>query len=265
MKKQIAAWLLPKLLAKKSPSSIPRTGEAGKKMNCYSIYLGADDEKPTHLLDGYDQNTQELIGLAPDANGYFRNEVILPIDKVLEEGINVYFYYGLSTQRYTNMYILALYQVIPLDKLVIRLKRCRLAVSQAIFNKKKLITRDSIQLLQTIVDNQLKETSPSTWTNSSSTGVTACSLMTALYSSKWIEHPASGTEKRRLELHLDALTDSGDLTKGSNGLYLATGRALRTIEEHEELERRHGEAVRQQWLMLFLTLVLAIAAAAEAL
>ncbi|EKF9846949.1 hypothetical protein O1D35_003649 [Vibrio cholerae] len=88
-------------------------------------------------------------------------------------------------------------------------------------------------------------------------------LMTKLYSIRWVTHPSGDELERKLQLYLDSLVKSGDLTECDNLSYKVNGNALITIERYEEEERRHIEAVKLQKKMVFLTVVLAIIAVVQ--
>lgn len=82
-------------------------------------------------------------------------------------------------------------------------------------------------------------------------------LMTDLYTIKWVLHPQGEPQHQKLEFYLDSLVATGELEKVKNK-YVVSGKALRTIEEYEEQERRHTENVKMQWRMFWLTLAIVV-------
>lgn len=81
--------------------------------------------------------------------------------------------------------------------------------------------------------------------------------MTDLYTIKWVLHPQGEPQHQKLEFYLDSLVATGELEKVKNK-YVVSGKALRTIEEYEEQERRHTENVKMQWRMFWLTLAIVV-------
>ena len=59
-----------------------------------------------------------------------------------------------------------------------------------------------------------------------------------LYSIKWVLHPNAAEQEKKLDLYLASLVFSEDLEKINNE-YVVGGKALLTIEKHEEEERKH--------------------------
>ena len=118
------------------------------------------------------------------------------------------------------------------------------------FNKKKLITKQRIDLLRFMLNDQLDR---------SHNGIDIIDLMTKIYSLRWIMHPSRDHEERKLELYLESLVLSGDISKIDRE-YVVTGKALSTLEKYEEDERRHSEAVILQKKMVSLTFIIAFLA-----
>ena len=82
--------------------------------------------------------------------------------------------------------------------------------------------------------------------------------MSRLYSIRWIVHPDKNMQDKKLILYLDSFVESGDLIcTNRHYSYTITGKALLTLDEYEESERRHQDNVRLQRLMVLLTLIMA--------
>jgi hypothetical protein len=127
------------------------------------------------------------------------------------------------------------------------------SVDQYFFNKKKLVTKQRIDLLRLLVERRLdghKAESP-------------VDLMTALYSIKWVLHPERDTQKERVRFYLDSLVSTGELSKLDHR-YELTGKALQAIEVYEEQERKHTESIKAQRAMFWLTMAIALLTAAQA-
>jgi hypothetical protein len=74
---------------------------------------------------------------------------------------------------------------------------------QYFFNKKKLVTKQRIDLLRFLLSQTLE--------GRDSFG--AFDLMTLLYSIKWVRHPEHESQQKKLAFYLQSLTDTGELRK----------------------------------------------------
>jgi len=263
-KEHLVNWLLPRLMARKSPRSIPRSGKAGEAVYCFTIYLGNDGEKPTYLVDDYNPDDKQLKVLALDSNDRFAVEESITLSEALQYTARVTHYYGLYELHYVNLYDLLFNYITKYDIFKVSLRMLWNAIDQSRFNKKDLVTKDTIDLLRFLVSNQLKTENerPNFW-NTSSEGIDIFSLMTALYSLRWVSHPHSNHQMRKLELYLDSLVKEGDLTR-DNRKYYVTGKALKTLEGYEENERRHKDALGTQRKIFWLTIIIAFTALIQA-
>jgi len=162
-------------------------------------------------------------------------------------------YYGLSDISYSGILDLAIGRIFFWPYIKIHTNRFFSRVDQYFFNKKKLITKQRIDLLRFLVDRHL-EGSPIRDT---------IDLMTALYTIKWVLHPDRDSQRLKLRFYLRSLVDTGELRESDSG-YEVTGNALRAIEEYEEQERKHTESVKIQRRIMWLTLAIAFLTAVQA-
>lgn len=265
LKRIILHWILPKLLIKKSPQIIPRSGEEGKKADCYTIYLRDKSEKLSYLVEKIDKEKNELSVLRLDKSNTFSVKETLSLSSISTDNMEVTHYYGLFNLNYNNVYDLAFNFVTKYDLAKVKVRIFWDFISQSRFNKRELATKNSLELLNFMVVSQMNEniSRSHSWGRPSIEGIDIFSLMTKLYSLRWVSHPYSSQQMRKLELYLESLTESGDLRK-DNSKYFVTGRALKTLEKYEENERRHKDALGIQKRIFWLTLILAIAAVIEA-
>jgi hypothetical protein len=238
--------MLPKLIAKTCESRIPRSGEEGEKVNCYVVALDRE-EMPFFVATGYTDN--KLTGLIWDGQSY-SNYHTLGLQELENGRLRITHYYGLSEVKYDNIYDTSWHHITKFIYLKIRFYRYISSTHQYFFNKRKLVSKKRIELLQFMMDDQLDRTHD---------GISTVDLMTKLYSINWVLHPSGDEQQKKLELYLDSLVTSEELRK-VNYEYVVTGKAISTIEKYEEEERRHTEAVKLQKMMVLLTIVLAIVA-----
>lgn len=76
-------------------------------------------------------------------------------------------------------------------------------------------------------------------------------------------HPELEQQKRYYRLILDSLIMSGDLEKSKYGQFCLAPKALATLDNYEETDRRHKDNLRQQRRLGRLTLALVLIGAAQ--
>lgn len=249
LKTLLYKWMLPKLISKKCMSEIPRSGEEGKRINCYTVTLDLDGS-PFFLATEYKE--QILTGSKWDGHSY-ANKHSIKLSELENGKLRVRHYYGLTTLTYDSIYDIVFQYITKFIYLKIHLHRHINVAFQYFFNKRKLITKKRIELIQFMMDDQLDRTHD---------GITSFDLMMKLYSINWVLHPSGDEQKKRLELYLDSLVMSKELQEVNNE-YIITGKAISTIEKYEEEERRHTEAVKLQKKMFWLTILLLFIAIAQ--
>jgi hypothetical protein len=231
-------------LSKKCPELISRSGEKGRRVNCYTVAIDKENQ-PYYFVESLVGD--ELICLEWDENRYSIKRKVA-FSNVQPKDFRISHYYGLSEVTYFGINNFIIGRVLFLKYIKIHLNRFLIATGQYFFNKKKLITKQRIQLLRVLIDLALQ--------GKKKFGV--FSLMTELYTVKWHNHPNGNAQREKVEFYLDGLVDTGELKKTKDGLYELTGLAIRWIEEYEEQERKHGENVKIQRRMLWLTVVIVL-------
>jgi hypothetical protein len=234
--------VLPHVLARACESRIPRSGEDGAQVNCFVTSIDKDG-RPYLIALGI--SGSELNCIEWDKSRY-KTERTIPLNSFRVSDFHITHYYGLSEIRYQGIVDFILNKLTGWPYIKIHIIRWLEGLGQYIFNKKKLITKQRMELLKFLVGRALdgnNEHEP-------------LDLMTELYTIKWVLHPRSDQQQQKLEFYLDSLVKTGELEK-INHNYVVTGMALRTIEEYEEQERKHTENVKMQWRMFWLTLIVA--------
>lgn len=267
IQQRLLLWFLPKLLQNKSPDSIPRSGEEGAKMNCFSIYV-EKDSNPLYLLDAFSKETDRFsVREWNKTSSSFSIEKNITSIDILSNDLRITHFYGLTDITFTGLYDLAFHYITKAVYVKIHYQRVINFIFQNAYNRRKLDSKNRINILSFLVKEQFEPRAKSNqhWFDhydSSLRGFGAWELMTKIHSTRWHYHPLGRYELSKLGLYLDSLVMSGDLKK--EGIqYKITGKALETIDEYDENERRHKDSIKIQRRISLLTFVIAIVAVAS--
>jgi len=240
---KLCHYFLPRLLARACESTIPRSGEKGERVNCFTVSI--DKAKEPYLI-ALELTGDELRCI--EWNGeHYEIDTTVSLMSINPSQIQITHYYGLSEVRFFGIIDFALGRLTLWPYIQIHFVLALSKFDQYLFNKKKLITKQRVDLLRFLVSQALD----------GHDSFNEFDLMTQLYSIKWVLHPDQDSQRTKLEFYLESLADTGELRKANNKYFL-TGHALRAIEETEEQERKHTENVKMQWRMFWLALVIAV-------
>jgi len=249
MRNIILRKILNHLLKKSCPERISRSGEEGSKVNCFNIFIYGNN-KPIMVVQNVTKTHFE--GLIWDGTHFVSfNEIKLNSIKMRNIRINHNF--GLYDICYNSFmhYMISGFTKVQIFKLKIQLAWNK--SNQYIYNKKKFVSMDRLDLLRILVDHYLK---------SNGQGIGTIDLMTKLYTSRWILHPLKDKQETKLKLFLDSFIYSDDLEM-KDGKYVVTGKSITTLSNYEEAERRHKNNRNLKRIMIFLTSILAFVSLAQ--
>jgi len=233
---------LPKILAQECENPIPRSGEEGKNVDCFSVKI---DDRGAPFFWVRSMVGDDLVGFEWDGSR-FSVQKSLDLKTLQPQNLFIAHYYGLAEVRYSGISDLAIGRITRWPYTRINIVHTLNRFDQYLFNKKKLITKQRIDLLKFLLQKHLDGKTP----------ISSLDLMVDLYSIKWVLHPDGDAQHKKVNFYLDSLVRSGELDK-IDYKYSVAGAALRTIEEYEEEERKHTETVKMQRRMFWLTLVIA--------
>lgn len=237
-------------MVKACEDMIPRSGEEGEKVDCYTVAIDKDSE-PYFLLKKYENQT--LVGKVWNGNQYSGAHE-LKISDIEGGTLRITHFYGVNKIRYDSVYDFVFNHITKFVYIKVNIYRYLESTYQYLFNRRKLITKKRLELLQFMLNDQLDREHK---------GIRILNLMTKLYSINWVLHPSADEQQEKLQMYLESLLSSGEIKK-INDEYIVTGKAINTIELYEEQERRHVEAVKLQRKMVWLTLLLTIMAILQA-
>lgn len=126
-------------------------------------------------------------------------------------------------------------------------------LKQLFYNRKTLVRRDRMHVLQIFVEKTVSNTD---------FHMSDFSLMTEVYGRRWIRHPQYQATLGYYRLVLNSLAASGDLTSDIS-VYRLAPRALATLDQFEQDEERHSDNRKIQNRIALVTLMMFLAAIAQ--
>lgn len=240
---------LTRALSRPCEARIPRSGERGAAVNCFTVAIDRD-EAP--YLIALDLDEDQLSCIEWNGNEYVTPKT-LPISDLTLREVRFTHYYGHSEVIYDGVLDFFWNRAIAWPYLKIHAVRRFSVLEQYIFNKKKLVTQQRKGLLKVLLNRTLDgvaEHNP-------------LDLMTELYSIRWYSHPQGGDTRRRLEFYLESLVETGDL-RCANHMYSVTGQGVRALEEYEEQERKYAEGVKLQAKTFWVAVAVALLTVVQA-
>ena len=242
LSKKIKKYLLNVALKRPAPQRAPRSGLEGEALNCYvvRVFKDNDDALIIETSDGDKLDCLEFDGHQYSIKAGHN------LESLLKYKFEFTHYYGLATILYPGWFDFAKGYTLKIPYIKAWLKFKRDDLFQFIYNRKKFITKQRIDLLKAILDAQLN----------GADRVSSISAMSFIYSERVFSHPNWEDYFHRTELYLNALADTHELAR-SNGDYTITGQGISAIERYEEEERKHSETMTNQRRMFWLTLTIA--------
>lgn len=127
-------------------------------------------------------------------------------------------------------------------------------VRQFFFNRKKLVRVDRMSALRHLVEQRIGRRDARS---------SPAQLVAEIHTFRAFHHPSIDEQLAYGALLMDSLVASGDLSN-EQGSYKVMPKALVTLAQYDEDDRRHRDNKIIQWLVVWLTIILAMAAAIEA-
>jgi len=241
--------VLNRLLKKPCPVQIPRSGELGKQINCYSISIYEGDS-PVMLVNSIESSG--IAGSHFESCG-FRTEATIPFTLYPGLCLRIEHYHGLVTHSYKGIFDYILHEWTFFYKLQSTYVLAKHSVPQFFFNKKKLQLPQRMKILESIIAKQSAEPHKS---------FCSLDLMSYMYSMRWYLHPQKTEMRKKMDLYLSSFEASGELKNHSSSFdYIITGKAIATLEQYQIETARAKSAKSVNSWMLRLTAVLAFFAA----
>lgn len=126
-------------------SLIPRSGEAGEKVNCYLAYVHAKDGKPYLLLDSLNG---DVIQCRQWDGKSFSVETNKALFSLIDTDLHIYHYYGLDTITFTGAWDFLWHRHTGLVYLWVWAHRAWNASAQFTFNRRSLRSQQRLRILR---------------------------------------------------------------------------------------------------------------------
>lgn len=237
------------LLRRSCPKTIPRSGEKGKRVSCYLIYLKTGDDDWLLLVKGIDKTG--FSGLRWNGNR-FDEPGSIPFSATRNVSIEIERFVGLFSFTYSSVVQCVLRDWTYFNRIPIMWE----GLCQFFFSRSDLGLTERIKTLQALVQASVDDPQY---------GVTEVTLPSLLHGHRWILHPDNTRQQNYARLLLSSLEESGELKKDDRGLYRTTGKALTTLSLYETEQQRHEQMLSQSRDMRWLTIALIIVGAANAI
>ncbi|MRJ44958.1 hypothetical protein KF946_00440 [Idiomarina loihiensis] len=242
-------------LNKQFPSPIPRSGDEGASMDCYSVLISDSNGNPIYLIKSYSEGLFEGYQWQEDG---FREEVSLDVKQLKQAVSNgqleITHYYGNSDIVFRSTLGFLFNHLTRAVYFKTLLKRKYKKLGLEWYKRSKLRKKKRFELLEFIVEKQMDDQED---------GVTFGYLMSKLYGLNWPQHPMKKKLMNSTKLYLHSFEDEGELVRRGHTYYLS-GKALTSLESYTEERDRYVQGLTEKRHLTFLTFVLAIAALAQA-
>lgn len=232
-------------LRRPSPDRIPLSPPRALKNNFFSLSAKNEGEDSDFLVRRENECAYDAIRWSDEGE---------PVEfSLLKKSINnktkiriSYFYKG-----YEFIYGSPLYFIWDLFLGLYKLKIFLGYVRQAIYNRKKLVRYDRMDVLEFMVEQDVRNQ------NALYGGF---ALAAELYTRRWIRHPNGHELRRYLTRILESLVISGELREQQGG-YRVLPKAYETLSQYQNDVQKHEDAINVGRIANRLTLVVVMVGA----
>lgn len=239
---------LKRALEASKTNPIPRTGEDGKAVDCYSVYV--TDENGSYLAESIVNDSLIANQWNEDARTHnLRRE--LDLNQLEKLNFEISHYHGLVTHSYNTKGMFLRYEVTKFYKVVSFYVLSKYTIPKFIHSNKPLKKPDRITILETL--DRMTEDSPHR-------ELTSMTVTNQLYGMWSILNSKRKSRMDRVQRILESLVESGELRAKDSFTFIAKGRLLVTLEHlKEEKARQHRVDSNARWITV-LTFILVITA-----
>jgi hypothetical protein len=242
-------WAISKALTKPATNRIPRSLPGAKKLDCYVVYAGGPEDKWPLLVDKLDKRGVTGRWWDGESHSY---EASLPNELLFSGQIYISRYIETYEFRHESMAGFLIQELLAWPILVKVTNRVR----QNLFNKRKLVRQERIAVLKIILAATL---------SNRNFLIDPVSLASSIHSYRIFYHPQKDDLINYYNLLLKSFVETGDLLPHEGISYKLASKALATLADFETDDRKHHDQVKQQKLIVILTLALVVVGIIQAI
>ncbi len=236
-------------LGRPAPNEIPLSGNRLIERNYYTVALGS-------VHDGWRFTVQSIVSQGLDGawhEGGFGPGLpaSFPKASLSQCPLQISYYVRELQISYTSAVKFLVHQLTFYPWFQVWRERA----SQFFFNRQKLVRGDRITVLRVLLSQTL---------GNHAFRVDSGGLMGLIYGDRWAGHPDNEQLYHYYVLVLDSLVGSGDLNV-ENNVYHLSPKALSTLAQFEEDNRKHGDLVTLQKIIAVLTFALVMVGIIQAI
>jgi hypothetical protein len=248
---------LKKTSKKPSPIMIPYTGSGIAKQDYYSVNLTRSGHSFPDLLVRKSGKRgvvckEWVENENKPADGRFSKNVIIPWRDLENAKIETRHYLKGHEYRYSNAHTFLLHQFFHIPYISV----FKSWVSQAFYNTRTPARSSRMELLKRLVRRRIKyHAEHNNYQIRDEIGDSVVELLKSIYGIRIYSHPKNDEYRSNLLVDLDSLVATKDV-RITNHNYVATGKAVATIAEYEEENRRHIDNRKHNNRIFWLTIAL---------
>jgi len=241
VRKCVIGWAL----SRPAPSSIPTSRLDLMRGRNYGFVRLLDEEGHPRFISK-NKGAGGVYGTLFDKEGG-RQERFLTYADAVKFQLEIIDYYGELEFHYRSAAHFLLWRLLPLRPCLLMWER----LAQWRARHRTLVRVQRIEILRILLDLDQEK------------GISVPTIAQILHGKRVWFHPRINASLKYYELVLESFVESGEAEKIDNYYYSASSKAVATLAEFELQEERHRHLLGQQRMMIVLTMVLAVSAAAS--
>jgi hypothetical protein len=243
-------------MKRKAPSIVTISGEEAKTNNFFSARLIEPD--------GAEILVDEILAKGVSGRSWsgnsFELEAVVPNAKLHSYKLRILRYYGQLMLEYKSAISLIVCEALKIPFIV----AAKNDLSQRVFNLKTPARSERMKLLRKLIQDRHEDAKNHRGVlRSEFNGKGVVQLLNEIHGIRIFGHPELESLLADLSMQLESLCESND-AKEKDLKFRATGKALHTIAEYEEQDRRHKRQMRLNWLLFWLTVASVAATGVQA-
>ena len=205
----------------------------------YLVYFSSDQE--SWKFQACSIEKQEMTGRIWQNPGVSPpTDHTIPISSIPGLKVEIIFYYRELELNYSSSVRFLLSNIFICYFVLLVWKRTRLYF----YKQRELVRKDRIKVLELVLERTIKDHNHcASWYQ----------IMREIYGPLWVHHSDSDALGQYYKLILKSLDETADLNGIEQDVYQLAPKALATLSNYEEDERRHRDHVKLQIILIIIT------------